>query len=173
MSRNVRQDELYQQVIRDYGSALDRLTSGYEADVDKREDLRQNIHLNLWRSLGCYDGRCSLRTWAYRVAHNVAASHVNRERQNAFLDLDQLEVYTSDDNPDQAIDHQRALDQLTAMIRALKPLERQITLLYLEELDAAAIAEVTGISAANVAMKIHRIKKVLAAKFAKEYSHVR
>lgn len=173
MSRNVKQDELYQQVICDYGSALDRLTGGYEADAGKREDLRQNIHLNLWRSLAHYDGRCSLRTWAYRVAHNVAASYVNRERQAAFLDLDQLEVHTSDADPDQAIDHQRALGQLTAMVRALKPLERQITLLYLEELDATAIAEITGISPANVAMKIHRIKKVLAAKFAKEHSHVR
>jgi RNA polymerase sigma-70 factor (ECF subfamily) len=38
-------------------------------------------------------------------------------------------------------------------------------LLYLEDLDALEIAEVTGMSAVNVATKVHRIKKVLAARF--------
>ena len=38
-------------------------------------------------------------------------------------------------------------------------------LLYLEDLDALEIAEVTGLSAVNVATKVHRIKKVLAARF--------
>jgi RNA polymerase sigma-70 factor (ECF subfamily) len=43
----------------------------------------------------------------------------------------------------------------------LKPLDRQIILLYLEGEAAAEIAEVTGLSAANVATKIHRLKGVL------------
>ena len=46
-------------------------------------------------------------------------------------------------------------------------------LLYLEDLDALEIAEVTGLSAVNVATKVHRIKKVLAARFLEGASHVR
>jgi len=53
----------------------------------------------------------------------------------------------------------------------LKPIERQVILLYLEGTDAASIAEITGISAGNVATKIHRIKKILAGRFGRGDRH--
>jgi DNA-directed RNA polymerase specialized sigma24 family protein len=55
-------------------------------DPDKQKDLLQEMHMELWKSLGSFDGRCSLRTWVYRVAHNVGASHVvsgSRPRRNS------------------------------------------------------------------------------------------
>jgi RNA polymerase sigma-70 factor (ECF subfamily) len=53
----------------------------------------QEIHLALWRSLRLFDGRCSLQTWVYRVAHNVGASYILRERRTArrLLDLEAFE----------------------------------------------------------------------------------
>jgi RNA polymerase sigma-70 factor (ECF subfamily) len=51
------------------------------------------------------------------------------------------------------------------MIHALKPPDAQVMLLYLEDLDAAAIGEITGLSAPAIATKIHRIKAVLASRF--------
>lgn len=54
-----------------------------------------------------------------------------------------------------------------ALIHELEPLDRQIMLLYLEELDAATISDITGFSASNVATKIHRLKKLLAQRFQK------
>jgi RNA polymerase sigma-70 factor (ECF subfamily) len=56
-------------------------------------------------------------------------------------------------------------------VQQLKPLDRQLTVLYLEGLDAASIAEVTGMSANNVATKVHRIKKILAARARKRSSN--
>jgi RNA polymerase sigma-70 factor (ECF subfamily) len=50
------------------------------------------------------------------------------------------------------------------VIHQLKPLDRQIIICYLEDMDTAAIAEVTGLSRANVAMKIHRIKNVISGR---------
>jgi RNA polymerase sigma-70 factor (ECF subfamily) len=58
-------------------------------------------------------------------------------------------------------DHDQ-IDLLYAMIHQLKPLDRQVMLAYLEGLDAASTAEITGLSAGNVATKIHRIKQLLA-----------
>lgn len=55
--------------------------------------------------------------------------------------------------------------RLLQLIERLKPVDRQVILLYLEDLDAEAIGEVVGLSPENVATKIHRIKKVLAAMF--------
>jgi len=51
------------------------------------------------------------------------------------------------------------------LIQQLKPLDRQIILLYLEGMDAAAIGEITGVSAGNIATKIHRIKNLMARRF--------
>ena len=51
------------------------------------------------------------------------------------------------------------------MVQALKLADRQLTLLYLEDLDAAAIGEITGMSSGAIAVKVHRIKAALASRF--------
>ena len=121
----------------------------------------------LWQSLERFDGRCSLRTWTYRVAHNIATSKVLRRRGRtpALVSFDDLEPRADEADREHAFDRERAVERLEALIHALQPLDRQVMLLYLEGFDGAAIGEVTGISAANVATKVHRIKKVLAARF--------
>jgi len=163
-----RQDELYQQAASNYGPALERLVRGYEADRDRCRDLSQEIHLALWQSLARFDGRCSLRTWAYRVAHNVAASHVIRDhRRNSrtLVGLETVEASAAGEDREYHFDQQQALEKLLRLIQQLKPLDRQVILSYLEDMDAVSIAEITGISPGNVATKIHRIKNILARRF--------
>ncbi len=58
-----------------------------------------------------------------------------------------------------------ALERLTQLVQRLEPRDRELILAYLEGMDAAAIGELTGLSARNVATKIHRIKKLLARSF--------
>jgi RNA polymerase sigma-70 factor, ECF subfamily len=166
------QEILYADAIDRYGAALNRLVRAYEADPEKRRDLGQDIHFQLWRSFQRYDTRCSLRTWVYRVAHNVGASHILRERRifSRLVDLEQLESLSSEDRT-QSLDQRRNLERLEALIQRLKPLDRQIILLYLEDTDAASIGNITGLSPANVAMKIHRIKKLLARQFQEGGDH--
>src|SRR5688572_32831220 len=77
------QDARYAEAAAAFGPALERLARAYERDPDKRRDLLQEIHVALWRSLSRFDGRCSLRTWVYRVAHNTATSKVLRPQTNA------------------------------------------------------------------------------------------
>jgi RNA polymerase sigma-70 factor, ECF subfamily len=157
---HVSQDERYTEAAREYGPALDRLARAYEADSEVRRDLLQEIHLQLWRSFEDFDQQCSLRTWVYRVAHNVATSHVVRQQRlrRGLVSLEEMEA-----SPDNGYDPVRsqALEKLSMLMQRLKPLDRQIIVLYLEGLDAASTGEITGLSAANVAMKIHRIKNIL------------
>ena len=150
-----------------YGSALERLARAYETDADRSRDLLQDIHVALWQSLARFEGRCSMRTWVYRVAHNVATSQVIRRRLGAptLVGLDELDETPAPSDTDRALDAHRALERLQALVHRLKPLDRQLMLLYLEGVDAASIGEVTGLSAGNVATKIHRIKAVLARRF--------
>ena len=158
---------MYADAVAAYGSALGRLARGYEVDGERRRDLLQDIHLALWQSLDRFDARCSLRTWTYRVAHNLAISKVirRRTRMPTLVGVDELELRAESGDREDQLDRARASARLLTLIHELKPLDRQVMLLYLEELDAVEIAEVTGVSAVNVATKVHRIKKVLAARF--------
>ena len=150
-----------------FGPALERLARAYEADPEKRRDLSQDIHLQLWRSFQSFDGRCSKRTWAYRIAHHVAASYVMRERRSlsSLVTLEQLETLPDKATGPEAAYQRVNLDRLSALIQRLKPLDRQVIVCYLEDMDAASIAEITGLSPGNVAIRIHRIKNVLAKWF--------
>jgi len=162
------QDELYEDAARTYSAPLERLARAYEADPEIRRDLLQDIHVALWRSFEGFDGRCSVRTWIYRVAHNVGASHVMRQRRTrteALVGLEDEELENRATSGQQAADRSHALDRLLILIQRLKPLDRHVILSYLEGLDAASIGEITGLSPGNVATKIHRIKAVLARQF--------
>lgn len=162
------QDALYQEAAGTYGGALERLARAYEADPEERRDLLQDIHVALWRSFGGFNGLCSLRTWVYRVAHNTAASHVNRERRKrpaTLVGLEELERMPGPSRSPEGTDREQALERMLELIQRLKPLDRQVILSYLEGLDAASIGEITGISPGNVATKIHRIKGILARRF--------
>lgn len=155
---------MYREATACYGAALDRLASAYEANPEERRDLLQDIHVALWRSFAGFDGRCSPRTWVYRVAHNVAASHVIRQKRknSALATLEAIEAMPDvQDHYDDRVN----LERLMALIHQMKPLDRQMMLLYLEGMDAASIGEVMGVSAGNVATKIHRIKNILARRF--------
>jgi len=160
-------DELYSDAVEKYGTALARLASAYEADPEKRRDLSQEIHLQLWRSFHHYDARCSLRTWTYRVAHHVGASHVVRQKR-IFSTL--VSVADIETLPDQQESHLIAerninLTRLSALVHRLKPLDRQVIISWLEGMDAASIGEITGLSPAHVAVRVNRIKNILARRF--------
>jgi RNA polymerase sigma-70 factor (ECF subfamily) len=147
---------------------MERLARSYEADLDACRDLVQEILISLWTSLEGFDGRCSMRTWVYRVAHNKAASHVNRQmrlKQRTFVGLEDLPELADKSEGEDAVNQGDVLKRLYQLIERLKPLDRQVMLAYLEGMDAASTAEITGLSARNVATKIFRIKQVLAQRF--------
>lgn len=167
------QNQLYARAVAECGRMLDRLPAGYEADPEKRRDLRQEIHLQLWRSFAAFDGRCSLKTWALRVAHNTAASYVIRERRvNAKLvSFEEIERTLEQAEQPRDLDRDQALREIQQLILQLKPLDRQIIISYMEGMETASIAEITGLTPANIGMKIHRIKKILAHRMREEQSH--
>jgi RNA polymerase sigma-70 factor, ECF subfamily len=163
-----RQDALYKDSVVQFGGALDRLATAYEFDPEKRRDLLQEIHFSLWRSFASYDNRCSLRTWIYRVSHNTATTYVVRQRRiyDALVSLEELDDLPGQQNRGESeIDQRNASERLVRLIQSLKPLDRQVIVSWLEGMDAVSIGEITGLSPPNVAMKVHRIKAVLARQF--------
>jgi RNA polymerase sigma-70 factor (ECF subfamily) len=79
--------------------------------------------------------------------------------------LEELELLPDNTAGQTEMDQRRNLERLSVLIQRLKPLDRQIIVSYLEGMDAVSTGEITGLSPGNVAMKIHRIKNILARRF--------
>jgi len=168
---NQDRDARYADAARSYGAAIERLARGYEADAELRRDLVQEIHAALWRSYGYFEGQCSERTWVYRIAHNVAVSHlIGRRRLNreSLTGLDAVELIPDGGDLERETAGRWIVEQLLATIHRLAPADRQVMLLYLEDLSAAEIGEVTGMSPGAVAVRIHRVKALLARPYAEK-----
>ena len=119
------QDGLYTQIVGEFGAALERLARAYERNADERQALLQEIHVALWRSLPGFKGRCSVRTWVYRVAHNVATSHAVRSRVRAPIIVapEVLEAIPDPVSREPQLDRRLALDKLHG--RAVRRADRR------------------------------------------------
>lgn len=162
---SVSQDEAYRRAAAQFAGAIERLARGYEADAEQARDLVQDIHAELWRSFAYFEGQCSVRSWVYRIAHNVAVSHVQtalRRKPGQLVGLDAIERLAAPDDVAAATEEGELRNRLLATVHRLKPADRQVMLLYLEDLTAAEIGDVTGLSAGAVATRIHRLKALLS-----------
>jgi RNA polymerase sigma-70 factor, ECF subfamily len=162
---NEKVERLFARTVAQFGPAIARIARANEANDELRADLQQDIYLEIWRSLAIFDSRCSLGTWIYRVALNMTARHVTRQRRLAFRELQNLEeIPEPTDSHDalRALDDAEKLVHLNRLIGQLKPMDRQVVLLYLDDLDATQISEVTGLSISHVAVKVHRAKRLLS-----------
>src|SRR5262245_63371460 len=116
-----------------YAGPIRRLCSVYAANPTDREDLAQDIYLAVWRALPGFRGDASVRTWLYRIAHNVALTWQVRNRRRLFRERPL----------DESIDPRTELDlrrfALKRAIAAMGPGDRALTLLWLEGLSAAEI----------------------------------
>jgi RNA polymerase sigma factor (sigma-70 family) len=159
------QDARYLAAARTHGAMIERLARGYEADIELRRDLVQDIHAALWRSFAIFEGQCAEKSWVHRIAHNVGVTHMmtgRRRRQTPLVGLEDIAELPGGENPERNAGERSLSDRLLATIHRLAPADRQVMLLYLEDLTAAEIGEVTGLSASAVAVRIHRLKALLA-----------
>jgi len=144
-----------------------KVAGTYARHPDDRADLAQEIAAQLWRAFPGYDAGRPFSTWMYRIALNVAISHVRQQalRRGVVEPLDDDHAAVPGDaGPDHETgEAQRVLERLIA---ALEPLDRALLLLYLDERPQREIAEVLGISETNVATKIGRLKQRLRQQMA-------
>ncbi len=168
-SSDADRDALFERIAAEYAAPMARVARAHEADLSLQQDLLQEIHLALWRSLPSFAGRCSLRTWVYRVAHNVAASHVLRRRRRIdkhLVDLEEVEIPAAGPDVGVSVDEARMLARIHEIVRRLKPIDREVFVLYLEGLSVEEIAEIAGLTLTNTGTKIHRIKRLLSERLA-------
>lgn len=160
--RHRAEQQAFEALWREHRGIALKVAGVYARGVEDRRDLVQEIAAQLWRSFASFDARkAKFGTWFYRIALNVAISHLRRsgEGQGRVEPLDEDHLETLAGEP--AAEPDERLAALHAFIGGLDALNRALILLYLEDKSYAEIAEVLGISASNVATKINRVKHTL------------
>ena len=129
------------------------------AEGEDREDLKQEIIYQLWRSYPKYRGDSKFQSWMYRVALNTALLGL-RARKVKYTGLSNQEFRIPADL-NETVEDETRLTQLYREIYKLKDLDKTIIFLYLEECSYDEIAEITGISKKNVSVRLTRIREKL------------
>jgi RNA polymerase sigma-70 factor (ECF subfamily) len=148
--------EKFQHLVEEHKKILYKVCNSYCRERDSRDDLAQEIMIQLWRSLSKFDGRCRFSTWMYRIALNVAISFYRKEsiRTRHVISDEQRLLETADETESQPED----IRLLYQFIEGLDPLNKALILLYLDENSYREMADVLGITETNVATKISRLK---------------
>lgn len=154
----------FEQQLREYQPLLRRVCRLYCQDADDRQDLFQEIVLQLWRAWPRYVPRpdVKLSTWLYRIALNVAISNLRqRTRRPARVGLED-EAARHLAQPTEASAYEpEELAALYAAIDKLSEVDKAFVLLYLEDRPYDEMADILGITQNNVRVKMHRVQERL------------
>lgn len=157
-------NEIFKQILAENKDRIYRICCAYENDADEREDLFQEILVNIWKSLDRFENRSSLNTWVYRIAVNVSMLHVrkslNAKKINHEYYNEILIQNDTEDREEKIILHKKT-EKLFRCINKLKKIDRLVISMVLNEISYNEIAEITGLTANHIGVKINRIKKEL------------
>ncbi|MFN9713924.1 MAG: RNA polymerase sigma factor [Planctomycetota bacterium] len=155
------QDE-FNSFLKRHAGLIYKVAFTYCRNPADREDVIQEIAIQLWKSLDRYDDRFNETTWIYRIAINVAISFHRRERRHSQL-RKSIDDASAGMIAAPSTEPNHGLELLMHCVEDLADMERALILLYLEGTDHATIAEILGISVSNVGTKLQRIKTKLGA----------
>lgn len=132
----------------------------YCKETADRQDLFQEIVLQLWKAYPTFRQQSNISTWMYRIGMNTAISNYRKEKKRqpsvAFSHLEAAlpDLSDSDDMSAETTVLYKAIDQLTQI-------EKAVVLLYLEDKSYEEMAIILGIGKSNVGVKLNRIKAKL------------
>jgi RNA polymerase sigma-70 factor (ECF subfamily) len=143
---------------------LFKVARAYGASHADREDLFQEIALQVWHSVDAFRGDAAVSTWIYRVAFNTALAWHRKERKHGQgrQDLEAAGLLIA------APDRDPRLDWIYLRIADLDEANRSLALLMLDGFSYRDMSQILGLSESNVGVRINRIKAALAAQLAKE-----
>ena len=157
-----RQD--FQNIIDQHKGIFYKIARAYCPNEDDRQDLIQEMMIQVWQSNHRYNGQFKISTWLYRISLNVAITfyrkNTTRANKHTLLDEQTEQIPTDDKTAEE-----RQLVLLEKFISELKEIDKALMVLYLEDKSHAEIAEILGMSISNVGTKIARIKEKLKTRF--------
>jgi RNA polymerase sigma-70 factor (ECF subfamily) len=159
-------DRIFGDWLETHKGTLFKVVRAYAFDQADRQDLFQEVAIQVWRSVDVYREESSVRTWVYRIALNAAISWARKQdrHQRGKQPLEIVDGLLAAS----AAEADPRVEWLYRRIAQLKDVDRSVALLMLDGFAYKEIAAIAGISEGNVAVKINRIKTALSAQLAKE-----
>ena len=144
---------------------LFKVARAYGTTHSDREDLFQEIALQVWHSVAAFRGEAAVTTWIYRVALNTAIAwkRKGRKHDHGRQDIEAAAGLLID-----APARDPRLEWIYQRIAELDEVNRSLALLMLDGFSYRDMSQILGLSESNVGVKINRIKAALAAQLAKE-----
>jgi RNA polymerase sigma factor (sigma-70 family) len=158
-------NEQFLQLIEQNKGIIYKVSRSYGKNDEDREDLFQEIVIQLWGAFDRYNDQYKLSTWIYRIALNVAISFYRKSRRRIESESPLTENMTEIADSEDSAELETNNDLLQQFINELKELDKALMILYLESKSYKEIAEILGITETNVATKISRVKDQLKQKF--------
>ena len=158
-------DTIFGEWIAAHKAILFKVARAYGTTHTDREDLFQEIALQVWHSVDAFRGDAAVTTWIYRVALNTAIAWGRRERKHQRGRQD-FEPATALLTAPEARDPR--LEWIYARIAELDEVNRSLALLMLDGFSYRDMSQILGLSESNIGVKINRIKAALSAQLAKE-----
>ena len=125
-----------------------------------RQDLFQEIVIQLWKSYQKFKGDAKFSTWLYRVAINTAITGLRK--QKPFITSYEPATMPANIRDETAGDEEEErLQHLYAAIEKLNQVEKAIVMLYMEDRSYEEMEDILGISQGNLRVKMNRIKEKL------------
>ena len=157
--------EFFSRLVNRYSQRIYWLILKIVRRKEDAEELTQDVFVKTFRVLYTFKGDCRFSTWLYRIAYNTAIS-ATRKKKHEFLYIEEQTINNVlDEKVEQALedsDNEELLRKLESAREQLNPEERGlIGLFYNEEHTIEEISEISGLSIANVKVKLHRIRKKL------------
>jgi RNA polymerase sigma-70 factor, ECF subfamily len=153
--------QAFDRIVQEQGAMIKRIAASYEAEPHLVEELVQDIYVAIWRALPSFRGNSQLRTFVARIATNRAVTHVKRAlKLPTSLEVNE-DIPAPGEGPESsaiALDEQ---SRLAAAVRMLPLSYRQTAMLTLEGLTPQEIADVLGITANAVSIRMARAKELL------------
>lgn len=153
------QEKSFITLVKEHQGLIHKVCILYETDREVRNDLFQEIVLQLWRSFHTFRGDSKITTWMYRIALNTAISGLRKlGRKIKTEELDEFHFNISESPEDHREDD---LQKLQWAIRQLTEIERGMIMMALDEVPYDEIAETIGITQNNVRVRMNRIREKL------------
>lgn len=149
----------FDEVYKLYWQKIFRLCMGYVNDFELAQDIAQETFITIWQQLPNFRNEANIGTWIFRISVNNCLRQI--EKENRMLKTT-VPINLKDDVQESI---EPKIQLLYRFISELPETDRIIISLELEDVKQAEIAQIIGISEANVRVKIHRIKEKLTLKF--------
>lgn len=128
----------------------------FSHDDDEVNDLFQEVLINLWRGIDSFRQLSQIDTWIWKVSFNTCLTWQRKKRRHPSVPLPEHPNLFTDSDEDS-----RQIRQLYQRIHRLRPFDRAIVLLWLENMSYEEIGAIVGVSAKNVSVRLYRIKESL------------